>query len=1415
MGHESIATESPIARLSPRKQELLRRHLAARLTAPHAEAIRPRGAGAGRFPLSFAQQSMWFLDRLQPGNAAFTISEALRLSGHLDRVALAAALAEVVRRHDVLRATFELEDGGPVQVIARYRDLAVPLVDLAGLAPAAADGELQRLAAAAAISTFDLGQGPLYRFLLLACSAGEHALLLAFHHTVCDAWSMDVLFGELRALYRGFAVGLPSRLPPLPIQYADFAAWQRERLQGEALASQLAYWRQRLAGASGLLALPLDRPRPPVATAAGDRLDFDLPLACADRLRELAQRQGATLFMVLLALFGALLHRYTGQEDLMVGSPVANRSRPEVERLIGLFIDTVVLRLDLSGGPSLRSLVARARETCLGAFSHAELPFERIVEAARPDRDAGRSPLFQVLFVLLPAAPPAGVELAGDVTSTPLPVHNRSAPYDLELVLMDTAGQLAGAFLYNTDLFDRTTAARLARSLERLVEGGIADPEAPLAEIPWLDAAERHQLLLEWNDSAVHWPRDRCAHELICGQAESLPHSIAVLSGGGVEEGTEFLTYGELERRANRLAHHLRRLGVETDRRVAVLLRRSPDLAVTLLAALKSGGAYVPLDPSYPRERLEHILADCAPAVLVTVLGLRDLLPADFGQPLEVVCLDRDREAISRYSAAPPAGLAAPGDLAYVIYTSGSTGRPKGAMVDHRGLLNHLLAKVSDLGLGPADVVAQTAPAAFDISVWQLLAALLAGGRVLVVPDAVAHAPARLLAEVDRAGVTVLETVPSLLAAIVDEAAHRGAARPRLAALRWLIATGEALPPELCRQWLRHYSAVAMLNAYGPTECSDDVTHHVLRSAPAIGAAAVPIGRPVANLRLYVLDSTLRPVPTGVSGELCVGGIGVGRGYLGKAARTAAVFLPDPFAASPGARLYRTGDLARHLPDGSLEFQGRIDHQVKIRGFRIELGEIEATLASHPAVSEVVVLGRAAGGESQPEELRLAAYLVLRQEVPAPDGDELRAFVSERLPVYMVPASFTFLPELPRTPQGKIARQALPAPEQKREHQREPLALPRSLVELTLTNLWEELLGVHPIGVGDNFFALGGHSLLAVSLMARIEQRFGRALPLSQLFAGATVAALARALSQSSSPQTAGSPLVEIQRGESGRSLLFLVHPAGGQVLCYLPLARALGREQPVYGLQDPGVYQDGEPRFEVAEMAALYVDALREAQPRGPYLLGGWSLGGALAQEMARRLEQAGEEVDLLLLFDARCPTASRDGGEEVSEEELLVWFAAQLGVLVTAAELAERLPADQLLFVLERCQAAGRLPGDFAPAQARRIVRLYSTEMGSLARHRPGPSRCPMLLLRAAAGVEDEREGGEDSTLGWGSLTGGSVETVVVPGSHQTLLEEPQVGAVAREIRARIGAAGGERSEAGFASVAPATLAVGGADR
>jgi len=1373
-----------IAQLSPRQQELLlRRLIAKRQAAGHQDqAIRPSSAAAGRSPLSFAQQRLWLLDRLQPGSSAYNIYEGLRLDGPLDAGALAAALGEVVRRHVVLRAVFEQEDAGPVQVIAPHRGLALPIVDLSRLPPAVMAAECGGLAAAQAGQPFDLARGPLHRFRLLRLGAGHHALLITLHHIVADAASMEIFFGELVALYGSFAAGRPSPLAELSIQYPDYAAWQREWLAGERLERQLAYWRQRLAAAPEALPLPADRPRPASPSHAGARLPFALPPPLVGRLRELAHGEGATLFMALLAAFALLLHRTTGEEDLLVGSPIANRERPEVEPLIGFFVNTLVLRCDLSGAPGFRLLLARVRETALGAFAHADLSFERVVEEVRPGRDAGRTPLLQVLFALLTVAPrSAPTQLASGLTLGQVRIPGWSAKFDLNLTAELAADRLRGAFEYSTDLFDAATVARLAGHLERLAAAAAAHPEAPVAELPWLDAAERHQLVREWNDRAGRDdpPAGGAAAETLAAafaaQARRTPGAVAAACEGAC------LTFGELDARANRLARMLRRLGVGPEARVGLHLERGLDMVVAVLAVLKAGGAYLPLDARLPAERLAALVEDARPPVVISRSGLH---PEASRLDVRLLCLDDDglRAALAAESPEEPPATAFPESLAYVLYTSGSTGKPKGVQVEHRQVLAYVRAVAARLGLAAGDSYAMVQPLAVDSSVTVLYPPLLYGGCLHLVAEDRAVDAAALGDYFAEHAIDVLKIAPSHLSALL------AAAQERVLPRRLLVIGGEAWRPDLAERLRRLAPGCTVFNHYGPTETTVGVLAFRPPAQARHATVTTPLGRPLATARCHVLDHHGGPLPAGVAGELHVGGACVARGYLGLPELTAERFVPDPFAPQPGERLYRTGDLVRRLADGSVEFLGRLDHQVKIRGFRIEPGEIEHWLARHPGVAETVVLAR----RDDAGETLLAAYVVAAPGAPAPTAGELRAHLAARLPEAMVPSAYVFLPALPRTAHGKLNRSALPAPERTGELPRQAAALPRDPLELALAQIWEELLGVHPISVHDDFFALGGHSLLAVRLMSRIERRFGRGLPLSQLSQGATVAAFARALRALGGAEAARAPLVEIQPGDGARRPLFLVHPAGGNVLCYLSLARGLGREQPVYGLQDPALYQAGEPGFDVPEMAASYLEALRAAQPRGPYLLGGWSLGGVIAHEMAHQLEQDGDDVDLLLLLDTRCPAAgSRETQREAQDEaQILLWFAAQLGVEITAGDLAAEPAERRFDLVLARAQEGGKLPADLEPHQARRIFDVYAAEMSAVASHRPRPCRAPTLLLRAAAGAEEERARGEDERLGWAGLTGEELATAIVPGSHHTLLEDPAVSALAQQIRTRLAA-------------------------
>ncbi|HTK11072.1 MAG TPA: amino acid adenylation domain-containing protein, partial [Ktedonobacteraceae bacterium] len=1184
------------------------------------------------YPVSLTQEGLWFLHQLEPESTAYNVYSVLRIGKALEVETLERSLNTLVDRHEALRTIFRTRDGKPVQVITPTLKLILPALELQYLPPAEREAEARRLASIEACRPFDLAKGPLLRALLLRLAPEESLLLLTVHHIVFDGWSLNVLLSELSSLYEAFARKQPSPLPDLALQYSDFSVWQRELLQGERLAAQLGYWERLLANGPEILELPFARPRPASPTTQGTTYLLTLSRTLTAELEHLSQILGVTLYMTLIAAFQTLLYRYVGQEDLVIGTVAANRTLPETEALVGFFVNTLALRTDLSGDPSFTSLLTRVREVVLAAQAHQELPFASLVKAIQPGRQAGRNPLFQVMMSF--DAPVTG--LADGWEPIDLGNLTATAQFDLSLEVLEGAEGLRCRFEYSTDLFDEATIIRLADHWQTLLAGIAADPRQPLSTLPLLSEEERHQVVVAWNATQqMQYPLEQSLSQLFEAQVARTPQAVAVICEH------EQLSYQELNARANRLAHQLRARGVGPEKLVALLSERGIPFLVSVLAVFKAGGAYLPLDPHHPSARLRQVIehSRCSfvlatPEFVPTLTHLlaevsATLRPAVFSFE-EMGQVEQRGENLSVYGT--------PHDLAYVIYTSGSTGKPKGAMVEQRGMMNHLYAKIDALSLTAGDKVAQTASQCFDISVWQYLAALLVGGSVQIYPDEVAHNPVQLLTRVEQQQVSILETVPSLLRAMLDADQIEGADRPPLLALRWLIPTGEALPVELCRRWLRIYPHVPLLNAYGPTECSDDVTHYPIYEAPDETRSTIPIGRAIPNMRLYVLDRHLEPLPLGVSGELYVGGVGVGRGYLGDERRTAEAFVPDPFVPDDDAHLYKTGDLARFLPDGNIEFLGRLDFQVKLRGFRIELGEIEAVLDQHPAVEQAVVMAR----EDTPGEQRLVAYVQVRkaQSVPA---TELKAHVMSRVPVYMVPSAFLMLENLPLTANGKVDRRALPAPEPGRSAVEENYVAPRSPIEQQIAQVWEELLGVHPIGIKDDFFELGGDSLLAVQLFDRMAQVGGKKLPLSALFAGATIEHLANDFTVQHTPtsspaKTGRAPLVEVQKGGSLPPFFYLHGEWKGGGLYSRELARHLGPEQPFY-LLEPYIF-DGLttlPSFE--EMATAHLEAMRTIQPEGPYFLSGYCNGALLAYEMARQLLAQGQTVGLLLLMDPDFP--------------------------------------------------------------------------------------------------------------------------------------------------------------------------------
>ncbi|MEH2284139.1 MAG: amino acid adenylation domain-containing protein [Nostoc sp.] len=1067
-----------IAQLAPSIQQSQQQNL--ELAAP---PILPR-TGNTELVLSFAQQRLWFLDQFEPNSASYNIPIALRLVGTTNVVALQQSLQEIIHRHEALRTNFVTVDGQASQIIQTKTNWTVIVVDLQHLSTIEQEIAALKLVQQQAIEPFDLAEDVLIRATLVLLSETEQWLLVCMHHVVSDGWSIGVFVQELQALYNAYSQGEPSPLIPLTIQYADFAIWQRQWLQGSVLNSQLSYWQEQLVNAPTFLPLPTDRPRPAVQTFNGANMEFALSVELTQGLTKLSQEQGVTLFMTLLAAYNTLLYRYTGQTDILVGTPIANRDRTEIEGLIGFFVNTLVMRTDLSENPNFNELLPRLREMALSAYAHQDLPFEMLVEALQPERDLSHTPLFQVMFVLNNA--PIEIELTGLSVSS-LPIEGAIAKFDLTLAIENTTTGLVGGWEYNTDLFDASTIERMTGHFVTLLEGIVANPKQRISQLPILTASEQQQLLVEWNDTSVDYPQNKCIHQLFEEQVERTPNAVAVMFEN------QQLTYHELNCRANQLAHYLQSLGVGADVLVGICVGRSLEMVVGLLGILKAGGAYVPIDPEYPQDRLTFMLADAQVSVLLTQQHLVESLPQ---HQARVVCLDKDWLFIGKSSQENPIAIAEvqASNIAYVIYTSGSTGQPKGVMLSHSNLCNHMFWMQATFPLTEKDKVLQKTPFGFDASVWEFYAPLLAGGQLLIAEPGGHTDSAYLIKLIAQQQVTTIQLVPSLLQMLLEqggiETCH---------SLKHVFCGGEALPVTL-QEGLLSKLDVNLHNLYGPTEACIDATFWNCQRE--IYPQLVPIGRPIDNTQIYILDQNLQAVPVGIPGELHIGGAGLARGYLNLPELTQEKFISNPFEKAGGSKLYKTGDLGRYLPDGNIEYLGRIDNQVKIRGFRIELGEIEAALNQHPHVQASYVIAR----EDIPGNKRLVAYIVPQPQI-TPTLSILRSFLKEKLPEYMVPSAFVTLESLPLTPNGKIDRRALPEPEARTGIEID-IVQPRTPIEEKLAQIWAQVLRVEKIGIQDNFFELGGDSILSIQIITRAKLA-GIELTVKQLFANQTIAQLA------------------------------------------------------------------------------------------------------------------------------------------------------------------------------------------------------------------------------------------------------------------------------------------------------------------
>jgi amino acid adenylation domain-containing protein len=1044
----------------------------------------PRRQSKEPLQLSFAQQRLWFLDQWQHGSSTYNLTTVVRLTGLLNFAAFERSINEILRRHEALRTTFATVDGQPVQVVASPKAFALPVMSLQHLPETEREAEARRLVKDERSKPFDLVKGPLFRPSLLQLGEAEHILLLTMHHIVSDGWSMGILSRELTVLYEAFSAGHPSPLPELSIQYGDFAKWQREWLQGEVLERQLSYWKMQLGGIPTVNNVPIDRPRPAVQGYRGKAQYLELTKELTEGLKELSRKEGVTLFMTLLAAFQTLLYRYTSQEDIVVGSPIANRNRRDIEGLIGFFVNTLVLRTNVSGNPSFRELLGRARKTALDAYEHQVLPFEKLVEELQPERSLRYSPLFQVMFILQ-NAPNAGLEFQS-LSVSPVRLDTETARFDLTLSIHETAPGLSGALQYNTDLFHDATITRMIGHFQILLKGIVADADLRISDLPILTEAEKHQLLVEWNDTKTDYPKDETLHQLFEARAMQSADGIAVICD------EQQLTYAELNRRANQLAHYLLKdAGVRPGDLVGVCLERGFELIVALLGILKAGGAYVPLDPTYPKERLAFMLQDSG-ANVVTDEDSLGSLPAMSGR---AICLDRDWKDIAKQPSFNPSSQSTADDLAYVIYTSGSTGLPKGVEVRHRGIAR-LLFGVDYAQLGATQTLLHLAPIFFDAATFEVWGALLHGGTCVLFPGKVPDA-ADLGTVLKKYRVSTLWLTAGLFNSVIDQ-------RPQaLSDVKQLLIGGEALSVPHVRKALEQLSNTQIINGYGPTESTTFTCCYPIPRTLGDDVTSIPLGRPIANTEIYILDDHLNLVPIGVAGELYIGGDGLARGYLNRPDLTMERFIANPFSTQTGARLYKTGDRARYLADGNLEFLGRLDDQVKIRGYRIELGEIEAVLAEHPRVRESIVIA----GEGSAGDKRLVAYIVPRES--APTTNELRAHLKAKLPDYMVPSAFVFLDRLPLTSNGKVDHTALASQDHDVADSKKVYVAPGNASEQAIADIWVEILAVKRIGVHDNFFELGGHSLLATRVLNRLRSRLKVELSLRRMFEAPTIAELA------------------------------------------------------------------------------------------------------------------------------------------------------------------------------------------------------------------------------------------------------------------------------------------------------------------
>ena len=1338
-------------------------------------------------PLSFAQQRLWFLQQLSPDSHSYNLLDALWLEGNLNLLALEQSLSELIRRHEILRTTFPMVEGQPIQCIAPPSPVSLPLEDLQGLSKNEQTEHLQEIAIAFSLKPFNLAKESLVQFKLLKLGSQEYVLLLKMHHIIYDGWSLSIFFDELSQLYAAFVWGLPSPLPELSIQYADFAVWQRQWLTGEVLERQLNYWQKQLQDAPTILELPTDYPRPPIPSFRGDGQVFRLNQDLTQRLKRLSQESGATLFMTLLAAFFVLISRYSGQLDVLVGSPIANRNSSAIEKLMGFFANTLALRGDMSGNQSFLELLERVKQTTLSAYAHQDLPFEMLVEKLQLNRDLSHNPLIQVMFSLQ-NTPQSEASLSGlKMESLPLSVELK-ARFDLEVNFWEVSDRLESVWCYSTDLFAAPTINQMGQHFQNLLTAIAANPNMGIFELSMLSDEERYQLLSLWNETHTDYPSDKCIHQLFEEQVKRTPDAVAVVCS------EQKLTYNELNCRANQLAHYLRKLGVKPEELVGICLERSLDMIVGLLAILKVGGAYVPIDPDYPQERISFMLQDTQVKIILTCESLQNSLP---NHQAIVICLDKDWPQINQTSQENLNSAVSAANLAYVIYTSGSTGKPKGVEVIHRSV-NRLLFGVNYAHLDATQRFLQMAPIAFDASTFEIWGALLHGARCVIFTEDIPTATS-LRNAIDKHGITILWLTAALFNKIIDDNSQA------LSGIKQLLIGGEALSVAHVHKALETLPLTQIINGYGPTESTTFTCCYPIPKQLEATIKSIPIGCPISNTQVYILDNYLQPVPIGVVGELHIAGAGLAKGYLNRPELTQEKFIPNPFekdevipptplnkGGNEPSKLYKTGDLARYLPDGNIEYVGRIDNQVKIRGFRIELGEIESVLSQNQAVQSSCVIVR----EDNPGEKQLVAYIVPKLGVKLTSGD-LRQFLSDKLPGYMVPGAFVLLEFFPLTANGKIDRRALKAPSNTSDSDRFIEA--RNQLELKLVQIWSKVLKIDKISVHDNFFDLGGHSLLAPYLITQIKEQLGKEIAVTTLFQNPTIEQLATII-KTGLDSSNQSCLVPIQPHGS-KPPFFCVPGAGGRPFYFYHLGRCLGKDQPFYSFENDLYQQFGEIT-RIEDIASIYLQAMQDLQPQGPYFLGGHSYGGNVAFEMAQQLVNQGQQVALLAIIDSSAPTYKDkqilldyidwDHARWLAEVSKGIEVYLDKTIDISYETLQLLTVEEQLKYALNFFKLANMLPPNAETRQLEKIVQAYKTSCLCLIDYLPKQTYPGKItIIRASEELSDDPNKDliagdcEDSSLGWSEFSTEPVEIHFALGNHVSIMVEPHVQILAEELK------------------------------